>query len=208
MGIATQEELLRQHEKDLSKLKNRPAPRPLLGFPMTPSSVVGTGLAIAGPGMVALTASSGALDIQDLFTDDFEDYLMYLDLYSSTVSTNIAMVFLNASGPYSPATAYRYGVQNLPYATTVNYTSPVQGPNLPFFGASSGAGGGANDYTIFSPHRAGTEVKVAGRQVSSGGMAQTWGWCNSGVGQATGIRLAPSSGTITGMLRCYGINPN
>lgn len=207
MPVATQAELLRKHEKDIAKLKNRPGARPTLGFPMTPSSVVGTGLTVAGPGMVALDLASGTLDFLDIFTDDFEDYLVYLDIYGSTAAASIAMQFRNAGGAYSAA-GYRIGVQNLPYAAASSYTAPAAATNLPFFGTSAGAGGAANNWTISSPHRLNAEVKIAGQQVSASGMAQIWGWVGSGVGQATGLRLIPSTGSHTGMFRCYGINPN
>lgn len=204
---ATQAEMLRKHEKALSKLQLQPSAKQQPGVPMTPSSVLGTGAAVGAPGVVTLTNASGNIDIDGIFSAAFEDYLLYLDLFSSTASTPIVAQFRNAAGLYTNATGYRYGQFNLPYATATNYVAPAQGASLGYFGSSSGAGGGSSEIKVFSAARPGTEIKILGEGLSSGGRTSFWGWVNSGIGAATGIRIAPSSGSITGALRIYGINP-
>jgi hypothetical protein len=206
--MATMEELLRAHEKDISKLKNRPSPRQQPGFPMTASSVAGVGVVVAGPGIVEFAASSGNLDIDGIFTPDFEDYLIYLDIYSSTAATNLVAQLRNSGGLYQNLTGYRSGQQTMAYAGASTYSGPVQSGSWTYFGGSSGLGGGSSEIKLFSPGRVGTEVKGTGETVSSSGRVAWWVWCNSAVGLATGLRLNVPSGTITGRLRVYGINPN
>jgi len=207
MGIATQEELLRQHEKDLLKLKNRPQARQIPGTPMTASAVAGVGAAVAGPGIIEFTLASGSIDIDGIFTTDFEDYKMYLDIYGSTANTGFAAQLRNAGGVYG-AVAYRAGQFTMAYAGSTSYASAVASTQWPYFGASSGSGGGSSEITMFSPARANAEVKATGETISSGGRTSWWAWCGSGVGSATGLRLGIPTGQITGRLRVYGINAN
>lgn len=206
----TNEELLRQHEKDIASLKLRGTPSPTIGQPMTPSGVSGTGGAVGGPGVAILTNVSSFIDIQNLFDTDYEDYILYLDLYSTNAPLTVALQFLNASGVYNAA-AYRSGVQTSSFGGgATSYASAAAAAiNIGEIGRSSGAGGGSSELRIMSPSRSGTEVKLFGSNVNSGGKFDYWGWCGTGVGIATGIRIAPSTGTIvSGAVRCYGINRN
>lgn len=205
---ATQAEMLRNHEKSLLKLKNQPSPKQQPGVPMTPSAVAGTGAAVGGPGIVAFTNASGNIDIDGIFTPDYEDYLIYLDMISSPAAITFSAQFRNAAGLYVNATGYRYGLQTMAYAGASSYASPTQGPQLGYVGSSSGPGGGGSVFTVYSPARAAAEIKLAGDGVSSGGRYAFWGWVNGGIGSAVGMRLIPSGSTFTGAMRIYGINPN
>lgn len=205
---STQSGMLRNHEKDLARLKTRPSPIQQPGVPMTPSSIVGTGAAVGGPGTVLFTAATGAIDIDGIFTPDYEDYLLFLDVYSTSSAQTFPLQLRNASGLYAAASGYRYGLTTAAYlASALAYSSPTAGTSWARGGSSSGAGGGHAELKIFSPARGGTEVLMKGYDVSSSGEVSFWGWCSSAVGQATGIRYS-LAGALNGALRVYGINPN
>ena len=207
---STQEELLRQHQKDISRLKSRPNPLPVVGYPMAPSQVNGTtGIAIGTVGQVVFAnAQSTSFDIRDIFTTDWDDYLLYLDIYTSSVAMKFLMQLRNSAGTYTAAD-YRWGAETKLYGGASAWTSALGSSNVQnAMGGSSGTGGGSLEATIFSPARTGTEVKMASRYADSAGLVIGTAWCGAGVGIANGIRLSPSPSTavFSGVLRCYGIN--
>jgi hypothetical protein len=171
---------------------------------VTPTSVAGTGVTLSG-GAVSFSASS-TVSVNGCFTATYDNYRIYLANVTNTVSEDIRLRW-RVAGADNTTTNYRYaGIQTSTAAS------------------NSAVGESASSYLRTGYFTTGRKNILTGIDVLTPFLSAPTGTWNSafdessGTGYATittcsfaantsfdGFTVYPTSGTITGTLRVYGL---
>ena len=149
-------------------------------------------------------SASATVDVDSIFSNTYENYLVYGQFVSSSGNPAIRMQARHGSTTITAA-GYYYGLAAAPYSGSV---SILQGSNDNFFKMTQDSSSGSQDSLInINVYR-----KTTGNLAWTG---NTWS-DNSLIGNAgagalynsqtyTGLRFTSATGTITGQVTVYGL---
>jgi len=174
------------------------------GTVLTADSTEATGLKWVTPatpssGLTLITTLSPSsvteVTADNVFTATYENYLIEIALDQSANSVLFAQ--LRSSGSNLTSGTYTYDAVAGPAQTS--QTSWELSAN------TGGACTLVNAFTLFRPELAATTFGVSSRMASVDNASQQYGYINTNASAYDGIRIAGSSGNITGKIRIYGL---
>ena len=180
------------------------------GQVLTADSTAGTGLKWATPASSSLTlvrsqtfTTSSSVDLSDIFSTTYDNYLI-LGTYTPSAGADLNFRF-RVSGADNSTSNYSH--QNLIVDNTTVTAGRAASGTSGTFGTGSASARTSFTSTMFNPFLTATKNYVNQVAVRSSSTIFTVG--TSGGFDAstsfTGMTLLPSSGTITGTIRIYGI---
>lgn len=181
---------------------------------LVPTSVAGTGATIRADGAIIFAASAGTINIDQVFSADFDDYEYVLDIETSSAAAVLTVQLrtgVHGSEVTNTTSNYRWtNLANLIAGTTPTPTgSGATSIGNVQIGRTSGVGGTSHTGQIAKPNSASLEKKFTSHGADSAGGAIWEGWAASAIGAATGFGLTfGSGGSVTGVngqLKLFGI---
>ena len=167
---------------------------------------------------VTLSVAANTVDLPNLFTGDFETYLVVGENFSSsaTGSDYVDARLLDASGSAITTSNYRYGVHYIPSSTGVSAEGGNPGSIIGGIGFQNAplAEGVSFEMYVYSPYDASvyTQGQWVGSNYKSTGTPQAYCWqgffkytVNERI---TGLQLKSRNGANnmdSGTIRCYGV---
>jgi hypothetical protein len=172
------------------------------GQVLTADSTAATGLkwATVSSGSVTLitTLSPSAvteITADNVFTSTYENYLIEIALDQTANSVLFAQ--LRSGGTNLSSSTYTYD--------TVGGAAATGQTTWEISANTGGACTLVNSLTLFRPQLASATFGVGSRMANVDNAAQQYGYVNSSAAAYDGIRIAGSSGNITGKIRIYGL---
>lgn len=154
------------------------------------------------------TSAVSYVDINDLFSADFDVYCLQINKldFGSSLNTSIKIQLLNSSG--SVATGYSYGAYLL--RTNATFGASYNSSRDFFYGQITDQYQSAGEYWIFNPYQSKPTVFTyhTTSVVSSTSLsARVGGALKDNTSSYTGLRLEPNSaGTLEGInFNLYGL---
>jgi hypothetical protein len=161
-----------------------------------------------------VTASgSGTIDVETTFDGTSDAYLLVVSGIKTSADGAVMQAYMKIGGAYDTGNNYKYHCATLK-SDASTYAADASNASGVFNIMNSGIGNAANEgasfsMMIFNPSSTalskhvtwhGSGITAAGLEVCYVGAAH-----NTGTAALTGIRISPSSGTVTAVARLYAI---
>lgn len=178
---------------------------------VVPKSVAGTGMSINAFGTVVMAAATGSIQMDQLFSPEYDDYEFEWDVDTSTSAFAVAAQIrtgVSGSEATDASAHYRWArAVNLLGAASVAVTSGgAAGVSQTTYNFANlnGAGGDSIRGTIMQPNIAAHETRIFLTDVNSAGRDDRMAWVDNAAGALTGLSMSLSAAT-TGKFRLYGL---
>lgn len=172
---------------------------------VTPTSIANTGgSAVRSGGQVTFTGVS-SISLNGIFSATYDNYRLIFDSVSASGSAaQLTAQFRTAGTPYSGSQHFRYTLYGS--NSSVVAANWVAATTSVFFGSSADVAG-KTIVDIIQPFSSSRKTAFDGSYQGAGSTTSDWGWTNGFVNVTNsfdGIGITIASGSMTGIVRCYG----
>lgn len=167
---------------------------------LRPTSVGGSGVSLTGR-QVNLAGASGVINVNGVFSSQFDSYLVLADIATSSTAADVAM-YLRANGADEGSAVYTRAYMQLASATPMHFYENNSGAGI-IIARVNGVGGGSARIDLMAPALP-QYTKVSANGSDSAYMRQHWGTVKTTV-PYDGFTLYAGQGvSLTGKVRVYG----